>query len=77
MFVVGVVADIVNAHIDQSPLAGTLQNAGFKVGRKTSGRRVNTSNCMEGFYRLYQNSVRRLYLQLNVNLLQIAAALEA
>jgi hypothetical protein len=24
----------VDAHVDQSPLAGALKNAGFKVGRK-------------------------------------------
>jgi hypothetical protein len=34
MAVVGVVADIVNVHVDQTPLAGALKNAGFKIWRK-------------------------------------------
>jgi hypothetical protein len=38
MLIVRVIADIVNVHLDQSPLTGTLQNAGFKVRRKNFGQ---------------------------------------
>jgi hypothetical protein len=34
MFVAGMSTDIVDAHVDQTPLAGALKNAGFKVGRE-------------------------------------------
>jgi hypothetical protein len=34
MFIASMSTDIVDAHIDQSPLAGALKNAGFKVGRE-------------------------------------------
>jgi hypothetical protein len=38
MFVAGMSADIVDAHIDQTPLAGALKNTGFKVGWKYFGQ---------------------------------------
>jgi hypothetical protein len=34
VFVMCVIADIVNAHVDQPTLAGALQNAGVEVGRE-------------------------------------------
>ena len=34
MFVVSVVADVVNAHLDYPPLASALQDAAFEIGRK-------------------------------------------
>jgi hypothetical protein len=37
MAVVGVLADIVNAHLDQSPLTGFLQNTRFKIRRENLG----------------------------------------
>ena len=34
MFVVGVVPNVVNAHVDQPSLAGALKDAAFEIGRK-------------------------------------------
>jgi hypothetical protein len=38
MFVVRIITDVMNAHIDQSPLAGALKNAGCKIGREYFGQ---------------------------------------
>jgi hypothetical protein len=37
VFVMCVIADIVNAHVDQPTLAGALENAGFEVRGKHFG----------------------------------------
>jgi hypothetical protein len=34
MPVMRVIPDVVDAHIEQSPLSGALKNAGFKIRRK-------------------------------------------
>ena len=38
MPVVRIVADVVDAHVDQSPLAGALKNTGLEVGGKHVGQ---------------------------------------
>jgi hypothetical protein len=38
MPVVGVVTDVMNAHLDQTPLAGALKNAGFKIRGENLGQ---------------------------------------
>jgi hypothetical protein len=38
MAVVGIVTDVVNAHFEQTPLAGALKNAGFKIWGKNFGQ---------------------------------------
>jgi hypothetical protein len=34
VFVMRIVADVVDAHVDQTPLSGALKNAGFKIRRE-------------------------------------------
>jgi len=36
-------------NVDQSPLAGALKNAGFKIREKNFGQEVKTSNCIAKF----------------------------
>jgi hypothetical protein len=38
MPVVGVVTEVVNAHLDQTPLAGALKNARFKIRGENFGQ---------------------------------------
>jgi len=38
MPIVRIVSNVVNAYVDQSPLAGALKNAGFKIRREHFGQ---------------------------------------
>ncbi len=39
VFVVGIIADVMYPHIDQSPFTGAFENTGIKIGRKNFGQK--------------------------------------